>query len=537
MQVRIIGFPDQNNSHSSAEDLDWEHEGVEVQELRRGRREDLLLRWVPFLKKRRATLPLAIACYEWAYSRQISRLCRGSSVFHYFGTGMEMNGYAIADAAKKIQAKFVIEPAIHAGTWGDTWLDKPLYKKGDLLLAHTDYEAAVIFKLGIPKSKIRTIVHGVDFCESGDGARFLEKHQISGPMVLFLGRKTREKGVWRLVEAWSMVAEKFPEATLVIAGPKSEALRQMADGRWQMADGTTKATTPARQRIAQGEVECVGWEPTGAERSDKHKRGEEVLTTDDTDRHGWEKHRAAPGEPGLALSSQNPSTSKLARDSENTSRTLSASGPASAFCADVAGIGSDGGSQLADSVGFLEGQSQGGLQIDKEKSSAFRNANAPISSGENSSSVLILEIRGSNSEALDTGYSLPATAPKALPQILNLDDLPEGEKQDALAACDVLCVPSEGESFGMVYYEAWAYKKPVVALDLPVLRETIGSPGGGLLCNAEPQSIANALIQLLSNPELAYKLGNIGHAVAQLHDWPKALASYLELYKKANLLD
>ena len=423
-EVRIIGFPDQDNSNLSAKELAWEHEEVEVQDLRRGRREDLLLRWVPFLKKRRATLPMAIACYEWAYSRQISRLCQGSSVFHYFGTGMEMNGYSVADAANKIQAKLVIEPAIHAGTWGDTWLDTPLYKKGDLLLAHTYYEAAVIFKLGIPKSKIRTIVHGVDFCDSGDGGRFLEKHQISGPMVLFLGRKTKEKGVERLLSAWPMVAEKFSEATLVLAGPKCTALRQIADFKWQMAE-------------------------------------ENSLTTEDTENTELEEAGCLAGQAGEVFS--NPFTSEFARDPENTSRTRSTSGPTS----------------------------------------------LPA-----------------------TSHSLPATAPKALPRVLNLDDLPEGEKQDALAACDILCVPSEGESFGMVYYEAWAYKKPVVALDLPVLRETISSHGGGLLCDAEPQSIANALIQLLSNPELAYKLGNMGHSVARLHDWPKAFESYLESCRK-----
>jgi hypothetical protein len=48
---------------------------------------------------------------------------------------------------------------------------------------------------------------------------------------------------------------------------------------------------------------------------------------------------------------------------------------------------------------------------------------------------------------------------EARPRVLDLDDLTEGEKQDALAACDVLCVPSEGELFGMVYFEAWALRE------------------------------------------------------------------------------
>lgn len=354
-QVRIIGFPDQNNSHSSAEDLDWEHEGVEVQELRRGRREDLLLRWVPFLKKRRATLPLAIACYEWAYSRQISRLCRGSSVFHYFGTGMEMNGYAIADAAKKIQAKFVIEPAIHAGTWGDTWLDAKLYMKADLLLAHTTYEAGILQNFNIPENRISTIVHGMDFIVSGCGSHFRAQHGVEGPLVLFLGRKTTKKGVGLLLDAWPSVFEKFPNASLAFVGSKV-----------------------------------------------------------------W-----------------------------------------------------------------------------KDES--------------------LLRFRQQRSNQL---------------KIIDLDDVSEQEKQNALAACNILCVPSEGESFGMVFYEAWAYKKPVVALDLPVLRETIGFPVGGLLCDAEPQSIANRLIQLLGNPELCSKLGTNGYAVAQQHDWPKALESYAMSYSE-----
>lgn len=53
------------------------------------------------------------------------------------------------------------------------------------------------------------------------------------------------------------------------------------------------------------------------------------LTTDNTDEHGWGKRSVAPREPGLALSSQKPFTSELARDSENKSLTRSAIGPAS----------------------------------------------------------------------------------------------------------------------------------------------------------------------------------------------------------------
>jgi glycosyltransferase involved in cell wall biosynthesis len=118
---------------------------------------------------------------------------------------------------------------------------------------------------------------------------------------------------------------------------------------------------------------------------------------------------------------------------------------------------------------------------------------------------------------------------------LDLDDISEEEKQDALAACDVLCVPSEGESFGMVYYEAWAYKKPVVALDLPVLRESIGTIEGGILTDQQPESIAKALVNLLENAELRSRLGNNGFELAQKHDWPLALNSYMVAYRHAGV--
>lgn len=134
----------------------------------------------------------------------------------------------------------------------------------------------------------------------------------------------------------------------------------------------------------------------------KNTNAHENLTTDNTDEHGWEKRRAAPGDPGLALSPQNSVTSKLARDSEDTSLTRSASSPA---CAQIVPedrsseivereLGSAWGSQLADSAGFLEGQSQAGLQMENQKSCNIRFANDPGASGENCSSVIMPDILG-----------------------------------------------------------------------------------------------------------------------------------------------
>ncbi|MDB6003076.1 MAG: hypothetical protein JWR15_63, partial [Prosthecobacter sp.] len=47
----------------------------------------------------------------------------------------------------------------------------------------------------------------------------------------------------------------------------------------------------------------------------------------------------------------------------------------------------------------------------------------------------------------------------------------EQEKADAYAACDVFCLPSAHESFGIVYVEAWSYGKPVICGTAPASRE------------------------------------------------------------------
>ncbi len=96
----------------------------------------------------------------------------------------------------------------------------------------------------------------------------------------------------------------------------------------------------------------------------------------------------------------------------------------------------------------------------------------------------------------------------------------EHDKTSALAACDVLCVPSTEESLGVTYLEAWSFEKPVVAADIPVLRTIIDHGVDGLLTPQEDKSIADALLRLLSQSELRREMGRRGaRKVAAEYDW------------------
>jgi glycosyltransferase involved in cell wall biosynthesis len=147
----------------------------------------------------------------------------------------------------------------------------------------------------------------------------------------------------------------------------------------------------------------------------KHER-EAGLTTDDTNGHGYSAGLRPGSQPGTEFS--NPSTCKLARDSENTSLTCSANVPALERIAS-GWAGSGGGNQLADSGEFSEGQSQAGLHMDSHKHPNPCAAMGSTTSWDYSSSVPIREIRGKKNsgvqEALDA--SLPATSylPPATP--------------------------------------------------------------------------------------------------------------------------
>lgn len=97
--------------------------------------------------------------------------------------------------------------------------------------------------------------------------------------------------------------------------------------------------------------------------------------------------------------------------------------------------------------------------------------------------------------------------------ILSLDDFPEEEKIDLLAAADVLALPSAIESFGVVFLEAWAQKKPVIGLDIPAVASLIENGKDGLLVPpGDVQALAAVLVRLLQDPALRRSLGEAGAA-------------------------
>ncbi|HXE75803.1 MAG TPA: glycosyltransferase family 4 protein [Candidatus Xenobia bacterium] len=86
------------------------------------------------------------------------------------------------------------------------------------------------------------------------------------------------------------------------------------------------------------------------------------------------------------------------------------------------------------------------------------------------------------------------------------------------AACDVFVLPSDQEGFGIVYLEAMAHHKPVVASRAGGAPEVVTDGETGLLIEHGNQAaLVTALSTLLASPERRQQLGAAGFARLQQH--------------------
>jgi glycosyltransferase involved in cell wall biosynthesis len=91
-----------------------------------------------------------------------------------------------------------------------------------------------------------------------------------------------------------------------------------------------------------------------------------------------------------------------------------------------------------------------------------------------------------------------------------------GERSDipqVMAACDVYSMPSFKEPFGLVFLEAMAMQRPVVALDNGGTPEVVEHGRSGLLAApGDVEAIARNVVTLLRDPELRARMGEYGRA-------------------------
>ena len=92
---------------------------------------------------------------------------------------------------------------------------------------------------------------------------------------------------------------------------------------------------------------------------------------------------------------------------------------------------------------------------------------------------------------------------------------PHGALTNLYKSCDVVCVPSRNEPFGIVLLEAWSAGKPVVSTRNGGPDEFVWHEVNGLKVYAHPDSIAWGLGTLFTNFEWARWMGRNGRVAAE----------------------
>jgi glycosyltransferase involved in cell wall biosynthesis len=118
------------------------------------------------------------------------------------------------------------------------------------------------------------------------------------------------------------------------------------------------------------------------------------------------------------------------------------------------------------------------------------------------------------------------------PRIRHLGFLSDEDKFDALAAADLLVMPSRYESLSMVALEAWALGKPVLANGAcDVLRGQVVRSRGGLYYETIDE-FTEALYTLDATGPVGVALGRNGREFYRRHyAWPVIERKYLDMFE------
>lgn len=112
-------------------------------------------------------------------------------------------------------------------------------------------------------------------------------------------------------------------------------------------------------------------------------------------------------------------------------------------------------------------------------------------------------------------------APLADPRWSEPGIVSESRKAEAYARATIFAMPSDHETFGHTYLEAWCAGRPVIAGDIAPLREVVREGIDGLHAANEPRAIADAILALLADPARASAMGAAGRArVGERFTWP-----------------
>jgi|SRR5215207_2242405 len=143
-----------------------------------------------------------------------------------------------------------------------------------------------------------------------------------------------------------------------------------------------------------------------------------------------------------------------------------------------------------------------------------------------------LIVAGAGSEA----SSISRLAEKVVPdeRVRFVGAVARERVKEVMQACDVFCLPSFGEPFGMTVLEAMACARPVVATDAGGPRYLVSQGGGRKVPPGDPRALAAALRELLLDAQLRRSMGEHNRRlVEERYAWRPVVDRLEHLYREA----
>ncbi len=101
---------------------------------------------------------------------------------------------------------------------------------------------------------------------------------------------------------------------------------------------------------------------------------------------------------------------------------------------------------------------------------------------------------------------------------------------DCMNACDIACVPSRNEPFGIVVLEAWDAAKPVIATDAVHLIDNFSN---GIIGYKNPESIAWCVNYSMGDLKATKKMGRNGKKLVETtYNWDRISDDTVTVYRK-----
>ena len=115
-----------------------------------------------------------------------------------------------------------------------------------------------------------------------------------------------------------------------------------------------------------------------------------------------------------------------------------------------------------------------------------------------------------------------------------LGQIPYNKVMEYMSICDIFSLPSWNEAFGVVYIEAMAHAKPVIACRGEGIDGIIKDKETGILGKPKDvNSLVGALDFLLSNPKKAKEIGERARKlVLKNFTWTRSVQRIIKIYKK-----